>query len=234
MKLLVAIILSAWSVYTWIFAAYMITEYVIHPYGPWAQLPNLCCEPVQRIPFYIHVFGSVIMLLIGPFQLTNLVYKNCVHPWSGVIYFAGALMASIGGIIFIVLNGTVGGLSMSIPFAIYGMLVLIFAITTVCLACTKEYALHRDWAIRTYFMGSASVFYRVLYSIMCATIRCHSINFHAPVDYAFNWLFFLIPAVIVELALFIYHRTNHNDADMTPLTSSSSNLTTVVELSSSS
>ena len=105
-------------------------------------------------------------------------------------------MASFGGVSFIMLNGTVGGIWMSIPFFIYGILNAVCTIITVYFVFNHDHR-HRRLAIRMYIIGSASVFYRILYVMSCL-IKC-KITFHSPMDYAFNWLFFLIPMLIGEL-----------------------------------
>ena len=54
-------------------------------------------------------------------------------------------------------------------------------------------------------IGSASVFYRILYFLACFRIDCN-ITFNSPMDYAFNWLFFIIPIIITEIWLALYNR----------------------------
>lgn len=204
-KVFVTFGITLWTLITWIFTGYMIYDYIIHPNGPWNILPNLCCESIQKIPLYMHIIGATLMLIIGPFQLTNSIYKTRVHRYTGVLYILGAILASFGGILFMMFNGTVGGNLMTIPFTIYGILVFFSAAITMYLGIKKDINNHRPWAFRMYVIGSSSVFYRILYFLACFWRDCN-ITFDSPMDYVFNWLFFLLPILIVEIWLLLYSR----------------------------
>lgn len=205
-KIAVTIAVIVWTSILWFFTGWMIYNYIIHPDGQsWNSLPNLCCNLTQTIPIYMHINGATIMLIIGPFQLTNIFYKTCIHKYTGCLYIIGAFLAAIGGLLFMSLNGTVGGNPMTIPFTIYGLLVLLCATMVTYFALKRDIDSHRYWAFRMYMIGSASVFYRVLYFLACPSLEC-DVNFNSPRDYAFNWLFFVIPIIITEIWLALYDR----------------------------
>ena len=96
-KFKIASIITVWTVITWIFTGYIINEYIIHPNGPWNTLPHLCCEPIQKIPIFIHIIGSILMLLLGPLQLSNALTKPCTikfHKYIGTLFILGAAEAA--------------------------------------------------------------------------------------------------------------------------------------------
>lgn len=188
------IILSIWVIITWIFTGYMFYEYIFQPNKNWNILPNICCTLHQKIPIYLHIFGACLILIFGPIQLLRI--KG--HIDTGIIYINGCIFASLFGLTFIALNDTVGGLLMTIPFIVYGILVLIF----VMILIYNINRCHYKWAVRSYILGSSSVFYRVLYFVICPIIKYEIVTFDKPIDYVINWLFFVIPMIITELCLY--------------------------------
>ncbi len=64
--------------------------------------PEVLQEAFKARPWgiYIHIFGAMLALIIGPFQfLTGLRdrYVN-IHRWMGRAYLTGALFGSLGGL----------------------------------------------------------------------------------------------------------------------------------------
>jgi hypothetical protein len=164
----------------------------------------------------MHVVGAAIITLLGPVQimnaLKNLLYTNhllnCTHPifeffhrihrYTGIVYVLGFWFSATGGLIFILFNGTVAGIKMSIPFAIYGILMLVVPTITVYYAVFKRnLTTHYYWAIITFSLGNSSIFYRTLYQITCLIfIECGKVTFKGPIDYVFDWLFFAVPLIL--------------------------------------
>lgn len=72
-------------------------------------------------------------------------------------------MAAIGGLVFIIVKGTVGGTVMDIGFSIYGLLMLISAIETYRHAAAGRIEKHRGWALRLYALAIGSWLYRMDY-----------------------------------------------------------------------
>lgn len=93
----------------------MVYEYIEHSDGPWNILPHPCFKSTQKIPLYIQIIGSTLMLLFGIFQLTNVLYKTCIHKYTCILY----ILASSGGLLFMMFNGSVGCDPITIPFTIY-------------------------------------------------------------------------------------------------------------------
>jgi len=198
------VLLVFWIIYTIFFLVYMFTEYLFNPSGNWKVLPNICCDLIKKVPLYLHIIGATIILIFGPIQLINNVYKTRIHPYTGIIYLTGFIFASGGGLTFIWFNGTTAGLWMTIPFIIYGILMLIYPALMVYYAVTNQIKKHQQWAIRTYMLGNGSVLYRTLYQFTCyVLIKCNIITFTGTLDYVFDWLFFLIPIIISELYLLL-------------------------------
>lgn len=142
------------------------------------------------------------------------------HKWNGRLYLTSCIVTGLAGITFICINGgTVGGPSMTVAFSTYGILLIVFSLVTWNYArqfrkCNIQYNAdestslklkHRNWAIRTFALGLGSWFYRALYVLtyLCTSYSPLNTEFKHPIDYVFDWLFFLLPLLVAEL-LIIY------------------------------
>jgi len=198
-----SIILLCWILYTTLFIYYILDSYIANPFGHWSVLDNLCCDYIKKIPIYIHCIGGVSLMILGPLQILNMYYPIKIHKYLGYMYIASCLMACIGGWSFIGFNSTVGGFWMSFPFAIYGLLISAYPLTTWYYIRKNDVINHRRWALRTFLLGNGSLLYRTFYEVMCdIMIQCGIITFNEPIDYVFNWLFFLVPMILSEIYLF--------------------------------
>lgn len=144
-----------------LFTTYILVRFVLKPVSTWKSASDYSTKPGCYF-MLIHWIGGCLVILIGPLQVNENIkkYKN-IHIWLGRIYFFGCVSASVGGLLFIFIHGTVGGFNMDIAFTIYGTLFLIFGINTYRHACSKDTNQHQIFAIRTFALGIGSLLYRV-------------------------------------------------------------------------
>ena len=204
------VLVTLWALTGWSFIVYLVYFYLANPEGDWNRLPDLN-GPQEKPLIYLHAVGATIILLLGPFQMLNQVYRMRVHRWTGVVYALGCTLASLGGLGFIVLNGTTGGVWMTFAFSVSGILTFLFTLITVYFAVRGLLPYHRAWAIRLYVLASTSVFYRLLYFGIYPLIfkvwgPLHSRDFQAPLDIVFDWIYFLLPMILAEVYLRIRSR----------------------------
>ena len=69
----------------------------------------------------------------------------------------------LGGLAFILLQGTIGGPAMNAGFCLYGALTVIAALQTVRHARQRRFEIHRGWAIRLFALVIGSWLYRMDY-----------------------------------------------------------------------
>jgi hypothetical protein len=222
-----------WSIVGYAYIIYLAAYYILNPSGEWNIIPGICCTLQEKVtsqevsrrdlPLYIHTIGATLVLAIGPVQLLQNVYRTRIHRFTGIAYMLGCTLSSLGGMVFIYLNGTVGGPIMTLAFSLSGMLVFVFSLVTSYLAIksvsdprARQY--HRAWAIRTYAVASSSVFYRILYYGIYPLIRhvageLHSHTFNSPLDMVFDFAYFLIPMAIAEAYLATYYNRFMFDYD---------------------
>jgi len=79
------------------------------------------------------------------------------------VYVASAAFAGIGGLIFILARGTVGGRVMDMGFGLYGVLMVLCASMALVHARARRIEQHRAWAIRLFALTVGSWLYRMEY-----------------------------------------------------------------------
>lgn len=109
-----------------------------------------------------HLGGGSIALVLGPFQFSSGLRRRYVrvHRWMGRLYLTGILVASIAAIYM--------GFYVALPRA-FGVSLLFLALawlTTSLVAyiavLRRQFAVHREWMIRSYVVTFAFVLFRLL------------------------------------------------------------------------
>lgn len=176
----------------------------------WNQtLPRLyeAHTPVASAGIGLHFFAGAILLLLGPIQLIGAMREKApsVHHWIGRIYALAAFAAGAGGLTFIAMKGTVGGLAMDAAFASYGALMVLAAVQTVRHAMARRIEIHREWAIRLFALAIGSWLYRIGYGLYFAfagrVSSGHLTEFNGWFDHVMNWAFFVPPLIVAEMYL---------------------------------
>ncbi len=126
-------------------------------YTPGAALPNLAI-------FSHMILGGTIMVL-APLQLSGRLRarRPRLHRATGYVIFTGAVATAIGGLAYIALRGTVAGGLMDVGSTLYGALMLVAAVQAVRLARARDFARHREWALRLFVLAMGSLIYRLHY-----------------------------------------------------------------------
>lgn len=150
----------------------------------------------------LHFATGGIILLLGSIQLIKKLRLRfpALHRWVGRIYVVASLLAAVGGLLFIVIKGTVGGLVMNVGFSMYGILMFIAAVETWRHAVAGRLNKHRAWALRLYALAIGSWLYRMDYGfwLMLADGLGHNRSFTGPFDYTMSFFFYLPNLLVAE------------------------------------
>jgi uncharacterized membrane protein len=114
---------------------------------------------------YLHIAGSALALLIGPFQfIRGLCDKRpAVHRWLGRVYLGGVLVGGLGGLI--IAQGTAAGMTGRFGFSLLALLWWYTgwqAYTNIRAGRTEA---HREWMIRDFALTFAAVTLRLYIGI---------------------------------------------------------------------
>lgn len=168
------------------------------------MLPDLY-DPKARpatLGIGIHFAAGGIILILGAVQLLDVVRKKYLnlHRWLGRIYVFACLLAGLGGLVFIFVKGTIGGIVMDIGFAGYGILMVWAAIETARHARAKRIEKHRAWGIRLFALAIGSWLYRMDYGFwfMLAKRLGHNSTFTGAFDYVMDFFFYLPNLLVAE------------------------------------
>jgi hypothetical protein len=153
----------------------------------------------------LHFAAGGIILILGSIQLIESVRLRfpALHRWIGRIYIAACLFASIGGLTFIVVTGTIGGTVMDIGFGLYGILMGLSAVQTYRYAVKRNTGAHQLWALRLYALAIGSWLYRMDYGfwIMLTDGLGHADKFRGPFDQFMAFFFYIPNLLVVEVLM---------------------------------
>lgn len=115
----------------------------------------------------LHMVAGAVLTIGAPLQAIPAYRTRWPggHRRSGYVLFGLAILTGLGGLSYILLNGTIGGWWMSGWFALYGALMIWAAINTVYFALDKDMVRHGAWATRLIVLAVGSWIYRMHYVI---------------------------------------------------------------------
>jgi len=145
----------------------MLTAYIFSPWrsDAWVELlPRLNAPGLPSAGMYVHWCAGFAVMVLGFIQPLTPVRKRwpAVHRASGHAYCLAALLTSCGGLVFIWTSPKlcVGGWNMNVAFSAYGLLLAMLAVGTWVHGRARRFERHRNWAIRLWGQGMASLLYR--------------------------------------------------------------------------
>jgi Predicted membrane protein (DUF2306) len=160
--------------------------------------------PTATTGIGVHFAAGGIILALGCIQFVESIRSRypAAHRWIGRVYVTAAFLAGIGGLTFIVAKGTIGGTTMDVGFAIYGVLTAAAAVETYRHARARRLDIHRAWAMRLFALAIGSWLYRMEYGfwLLLADGAGHLDDFSGPFD-RFMAFFFYVPNLLVVEAL---------------------------------
>ncbi|MEL7114630.1 MAG: DUF2306 domain-containing protein [Pseudomonadota bacterium] len=154
---------------------------------------------------FAHMIAGAVITLLAPLQLIPGLRAKlpAVHRASGRVIVLLALIAALGGLTYIALNGTIGGPHMSIAFAVYGGLMAVTALQAIRYARARNFDLHQEWALRLFFLAIGSWLYRVHYGLWDLATGGAGMqpDFRGPFDQVNLWAFYVPYLAALEWAL---------------------------------
>lgn len=154
----------------------------------------------------IHLLLGALLTILIPVQVILGWSRKAMsfHKWSGYVVIISALVTGIGGLLYIIFNGTIGGTVMNIAFGLYGSLVILTAWKSAEYARSKQFKIHEEWSMRLFVLGVGSWLYRLGYGMIFKVypnmdVFGPRVSFQSPIDYFMDFAFYLPPLIGLEL-----------------------------------
>lgn len=159
-------------------------------------------QSISNLAIYGHMIAGGLLTILAPLQLITPLRQNfpVFHRFIGYILAGLAVLTGIGGLVYILWQGTIGGWAMNIGFGIYGALVIGAAVQTVKLARQRNPS-HREWALRLVVLALGSWLYRIHYGVwyLLTDGACSRPDFSGGFDLIQNFAFYLPYLLILEI-----------------------------------
>ena len=151
---------------------------------------------------YGHMLLGGLITGLAPLQLIPAIRRKWpgAHRALGYLVAGLAGLTAVGGLIYLLLHGAIGGLPMIAGFALYGLLMLLAAVQTVRFARLRDLR-HHHWAARLVVLILGSYLYRVHYGINYGVFDGWATNeaFSGTFDLIQNWAFYLPYLLVLEI-----------------------------------
>lgn len=161
-------------------------------------------DPEATAALVLHLVTGVLVMLLGCVQFITPMRRRwpVIHRMTGRVYVCAAMLTALGGLGYIVLNGTVGGAIMNIGFGLYGALVLLASAQCLRYARARNFPRHREWDVRLFVLVIASWLYRLEYGISAVfETGGHTPQFTGWFDHMMAFAFYLPNLVVAEMYL---------------------------------
>ena len=159
--------------------------------------------PLTNFSIFLHMLVGAVITLLAPLQISLWLRTNKpkTHRMIGRILVFLSIPTALGGFVYILLRGTIGGTPMDFAFALYGALLLVTSLATIRFARVRNFKRHNRWAMRFFLLVIGSWIYRVHYGLWFAIIgrNGHTSSFDGPFDAIQNWAFFAPYLLLAEV-----------------------------------
>jgi len=154
----------------WLFAYYILAFYggtALHgQMAKWTKVLTAGWVPGDRLgnaAIAAHLLIAVIIMVGGPLQLVPQIRSRAprVHRVIGRTYVLTAVVTSLTGIYMVFVRPTAGDLAQHVGTAVGGLMILFCAAMAFSYAVKRDFARHRQWALRLFMVVSGVWFFRI-------------------------------------------------------------------------
>jgi uncharacterized membrane protein len=182
------------------FLSFGVAGYAVIAYG-FLPLGSLV-SPEMKVNFdnhvlflYIHIFASIVALLLGPFQLSSRFrnrYKQ-LHQWMGRIYLLVGVL--IGGLAALYISQfAFGGMTAKLGFAVLAVLWLYSGLRAYLAIRKGAIVEHQKWMFRNFALTFAAVTLRIYLPLSMVSGIEFSLAYSV-----IAWLCWIPNLIVVEL-----------------------------------
>lgn len=129
--------------------------------------------PLNNTVVALHLASAVVMILAGALQFIPAIRARfpVFHRWTGRTYALAAVTLSGGGLWMQLRPGAGGDLSQRAGLALNVLFVWLCAGFAIWSAMRRQFARHRQWAVRLFLVASGAWFFRVAFFLSLVVFR---------------------------------------------------------------
>lgn len=160
--------------------------------------PDLVNHPIWRPAFYIHIFGGMLALVLGPLQFVKYIRRKNLnlHRVLGKTYVAAILFIAAPTGLYMAFYAN-GGISASIGFILMSLLWFYTTFMAVNTIRKKQVSEHVKWMVRSYAMTFAAVTLRLWVPFLSLVIDME----HLKVIIITAWISWLLNLAAAEFLI---------------------------------
>jgi uncharacterized membrane protein len=110
-----------------------------------------------------HVLIAVLIMLGGALQLIPALRRRVptLHRWVGRSYMLSVILSSVAGLYLVWSRGAPGRMSQHIAISLNALIIIVCAVFAWRAARARDFAAHRQWALRTFLAAGGVFFFRL-------------------------------------------------------------------------
>lgn len=162
-------------------------------------------DVLGNIQFIAHALMGGVVTFAGAWQLVPALRRRWprVHRWNGRLFLGISLLAAVSGLYLTWIRGSQLGPGSNASITLNGLLILAFATLAWRSALRRDFARHREHALRTYLLVNGVWFLRI--GIMLAGLALTplgiEIDYQGMVFVGVSFASWLLPLTVLELYL---------------------------------
>lgn len=163
---------------------------------------DLVGNPVWRTAFYIHIFGGMLAIVLGPAQFVKYIRRKnpALHKVLGKIYISAILLIAAPTGLYMAFYAN-GGFYASLGFILMSILWFYTTFMAINTIRKKQVQEHVKWMVRSYAMTFAAVTLRLWVPFLSLIIGMEYVKVIIITAWI-SWLFNMIAAeIIIKLKL---------------------------------
>lgn len=163
-------------------------------------------DSTGNIMFGLHVLVAAVVTLSGLLQLIPKIRTSfpAFHRWTGRVFISLSCFLAIGGLWMVWGRGSYLSIPSAIGVSTNAILILACSFFTIKYARARRFALHQNWALRTFMVVSGVWFFRVGlmgWVLLNQSPRWMNDTLSGPTDIVLAFGSYLIPLLGLELYL---------------------------------
>jgi uncharacterized membrane protein len=161
-------------------------------------------DGIGNITLGLHLLAAAVLSLLGALQLWPRIRARAptFHRWSGRLYVSMALIGALSALYLSMIRGHQPGTPLQHRITeLNAVLIIVFAVLAFRYARARDFAAHRQWALRLFMVVSGVFFFRIevfAWLFAMGPVGFDPDSFQGPVLNLFGFLQYALPLALLE------------------------------------